>query len=371
MINNTEPPAFLPGLKLAEGFFFEAVEPVIESHFPDLAYSAALIGSGSEVLGFDTVMSSDHHWGPRVMLFLKPEDFAVLNNSLKAALSQQLPPTYRGYSTNYSEPDPEDHGTQLLKPAFPGAINHKVEVFTISGFFFSYLNIDITKGMSLADWLTLPQQKLRSLVSGRIFHDDLGLEQIRNRFTWYPHDVWLYILASCWSRIGQEEHLMGRAGFVNDEIGSALIGARLVRDIMSLAFLMEKEYPPYAKWFGTAFLKLKSSGRLAPVLMNVLHSNSWQDREAYLCAAYRILAEMHNNLKITGPLSTETYQFFGRPFHIIGGERFAKAIAGHISDLEIARLAKQRPIGSIDIFSDNTDLLEDASARLLIKPLYQ
>jgi hypothetical protein len=371
VINSPEPPAFIPGLKLAEGFFFEAVEPVIKSHFPGLAYSAALIGSGSEVLGFDTVMSSDHHWGPRVMLFLKPEDFAVINNSLKAVLIQQLPPIFRGYSTNYSEPDPEDHGTQLLQPAFPGAINHKVEVFTISGFFSGYLNIDINTELDPADWLTLPHQKLRSIISGKVFRDDLGFEKIRERFLWYPRDIWLYILASCWARIGQEEHLMGRAGYVNDEIGSTLIGARLVRDIMRLAFLMEKEYPPYAKWFGTAFSKLKSSKSLTPILSNVLHSNSWQDRETYLCAAYRILAEMHNNLKITGLLSSVTYQFFGRPFHIIGGERFAKAIAGHISDPEIARLAKQRPIGSIDIFSDNTDLLEDASARLLIKSLYQ
>ncbi len=371
MINGTEPPAFIPGLKLAEGFFSEEVKPILESHFTGLQYSAALIGSGSEVLGFDTEMSSDHHWGPRVMLFLKPENFSVMKDNIKFALSKQLLPKFRGYSTSFSEPDPADHGTQLLKPAVSGAINHRVEVFTIPGFFLGYLNIDINKEMSPADWLTLPQQKLRSLVSGRVFHDELGLERIRGQFAWYPHDVWLYILASGWARIGQEEHLMGRAGFVNDEIGSSLIGARLVRDIMRLAFLMEKQYPPYAKWFGTAFSKLKSSERLAPVLTHVLHSYSWQDRETHLCQAYHLLAEMHNNLKITGPLSSETYQFFGRPFQIIGGEKFAKAIAGHINDPDLARLAKQRSIGSIDIFSDNTDLLEDESVRPAIKLLYQ
>jgi hypothetical protein len=35
-----------------------------------------------------------------------------------------------------------------------------------------------------------------------------------------------------WNRIGQEEHLMGRADR-GDEIGSAIIAARLVRDLMS------------------------------------------------------------------------------------------------------------------------------------------
>ena len=53
--------------------------------------------------------------------------------------------------------------------------------------------------------------------------------------------------------------MMGWAGFVGDEIGSALMGSRLVRDIMRLAFLMEREYIPYAKWFGTAFTQLNSA----------------------------------------------------------------------------------------------------------------
>jgi hypothetical protein len=57
---------FVPGLKLAELFYKEAVRPVLLKHFPRLRYSAALIGHGSEVLGFDTERSTDHHWGPRV-----------------------------------------------------------------------------------------------------------------------------------------------------------------------------------------------------------------------------------------------------------------------------------------------------------------
>jgi hypothetical protein len=72
---------------------------------------------------------------------------------------------------------------------------------------------------------------------------------MRERLAYYPRDVWLYLLAAGWARIGQEEHLMGRAGTVGDEVGSALIGARLVRDIMRLAFIMERTYAPCAKWF--------------------------------------------------------------------------------------------------------------------------
>lgn len=63
----------------------------------------------------------------------------------------------------------------------------------------------------------------------------------------YPHDVWLHATAVLWQRVGTEEHLCGRTGLVGDELGSMLIAGRLVRDLMRLAFFMEREYPPYPK----------------------------------------------------------------------------------------------------------------------------
>jgi Domain of unknown function (DUF4037) len=362
---------FVPGLVLAEGFYQDAVKPILASHYPDLRYSAALIGSGSEVLGFDNEMSRDHHWGPRVMLFLSTDDFKVKRDAIRSALSTELPPQYRGYSTNFAPPDPSDHGTQMLRPVTAGPINHRVEIHTFGGFFRGYLNIDIEKPLSPVDWLTLPQQKLRTIIAGRVFHDDLDLESIRSSFAWYPGDVWLYILAALWARIGQEEHLMGRAGDAGDENGSAIIGARIARDIMRLAFLMEKQYPPYAKWFGTAFRQLKCAAMLEPVLTNVLHAESWQEREAGLSTACEIIAELHNTLGITEPVAAQVSPFFSRPFKIIWGEKIALAIVQQIKDPEIMTLTKRSLIGSIDIISDNTDVLEDVSLRPMLKAFYQ
>lgn len=65
---------FIPGIELAGKFYREAVRLTLESDFPALPYSAALIGYGSEALGFDTEMSTGHHWGPRGMLFLRELD---------------------------------------------------------------------------------------------------------------------------------------------------------------------------------------------------------------------------------------------------------------------------------------------------------
>ena len=140
---------------------------------------------------------------------------------------------------------------------------------------------------------------------------------------------------------------------------------------MRLAFLMERKYPPYAKWFGTAFLQLNCAAKLGPALTNALHAGSWQEREAGLCTAFEIIAEMHSSLGITEPVVSTVSEFWGRPFKVIWGEKIAQAIIKHIEDPEIVTLTKRSLIGSIDIFSDNTDLLEDPSLRPILKTLYQ
>ncbi len=50
--------------------------------------------------------------------------------------------------------------------------------------------------------------------------------------------------------------------------------------------------------------------------------------------------------------------FFNRPFKIIRGEKIALAIVQQIKDPEIVPLTKKSLIGSIDIITDNTDVLE-------------
>ena len=105
---------FIKGIELGQMFFEEVVKPIIIDNFSNLKYDAALIGTGSEILGFDDLVSTDHHWGPRFQLFLSDKDFYSYKNELKLVLSENLPYTFRGYSTNWSEPDPTDSNNQFL-----------------------------------------------------------------------------------------------------------------------------------------------------------------------------------------------------------------------------------------------------------------
>src|SRR5947209_3676240 len=100
-------PEFVPGLPLGEQFYREVVQPVLDVGFPDLPHSAALIGSGSEVLGFDTEMSTDHCWGPRVILFLRDEDYGR-RRALDRALGKNLPRAFRGYPTDFAPPSADE-----------------------------------------------------------------------------------------------------------------------------------------------------------------------------------------------------------------------------------------------------------------------
>jgi hypothetical protein len=364
-------PEFIKGLELSGLFFEEAVRPVLSSEFPGLRYAAALLGTGSEVLGFDTEMSADHEWGPRVDLFVGEDDHERASADVLEALRHKLPHRFRGYPTSFTEPDPADKGVRHMAERGGGPVNHKVNVFTPRGFFLYYLAFDIRGEVEPADWLTFPEQKLRTVASGAVFHDEVGLEEQRQKFSYYPRDVWLYQLACAWVRVGQEEHLMGRAGIVGDEIGSALIGARLVRDLMRLCFLMERAYAPYPKWFGTAFARLDCAASLSPSLRAALAADTWQERERRLAHAYERVAEMHNALGLTDPLPTKPRDFFGRPFKVIGLHGFSDALLSRVTDERVRRIAARRPVGGIDLFSDSTDLVSHAPWRATVRKLYE
>jgi hypothetical protein len=363
--------SFVPGLELAHGLFVQHIEPILAAAYPQLRYSAGLIGSGSEVLGFDTPMSADHHWGPRAMLFLEPADVLRLGAEIRALLAQQLPPTYRGYSTHFSAPDALDHGVQRLEAHAGGPINHRVEIDSIAGYVSGYLGMQVAEPITAADWLTFPSQKLRAVGAGGVFRDQLGLRALRERLAWYPHDVWMYLLGCLWTRIGQEEHLVGRSADVGDELGSAILASRLVRDLMRIVFCLQRQYPPYPKWFGHAFVQLPGARELLPEFNAAQQAQSFQQREAALCGAYEAVVEMQRAVGIPIGGDGRTGAFWGRPFRVIHADKIAAAVFATIADAQLATLARTRAIGSIDLLSDNTDLLEDPRLRPQLRALYE
>jgi hypothetical protein len=358
---------FVSGLQLSEALYREAVAPILAREFPGLVHSAARIGTGSDVLGFDTVRSTDHEWGPRLLLFLSETDATTQGPAIVETLRQRLPREIRGYSTNFGPTD--EAGISVLQPVNAGPVEHKVEVTTLSRFLQERLGITSAHKLDVLDWLTFSEQVLLEVTSGAVFHDGLGtLAETRGLLTYYPYDIWLHLLAAQWARISQQEPFVGRTGEVGDELGSALIAADLVQDVMRLGFLMERRYAPYSKWFGSAFARLDCAARLRPPLDAVLAARGWRDRQEHLVHAYEIVAAMHNDLGITEPLSTEASQFHDRPFLVIQAGEFADAIRAQIQDEWVRSLPEA--VGSIDQFVDSTDVLSNTAVRRRAQAIY-
>ena len=113
--------SFLPGLELSQLFYAEVVAPILEKALGGVPYSAALIGWGSEVQGFDTVRSTDHAWGPRMQLFLSSDDFLARVDDLDALLDRELPVEFRGYPVRFAfrRTRRPDTGTRHGPTGFP------------------------------------------------------------------------------------------------------------------------------------------------------------------------------------------------------------------------------------------------------------
>lgn len=359
---------FIPGLELSEAFYLEAARPILDAHFPDLPHSAALLGWSSEVLGYDDAQSTDHSWGTRFYLFLSEADHARYLKPIHRALAENLPREFRGYPTSFGQPD--EVGVRLALQSDTGRIEHAVDCETVRSFFGWYLGSDPRAEITTVDWLTFSEHKLLGVTSGRVFHDGLNeLEAARRRYSYYPDEVWRFLLARQWGKLSENEAFVGRAGATGDELGSAVLAARQVKILMSLCFLLERRYAPYGKWFGRAFSELRAATEMTPALTATLRATHWKEREAHLAAAYETAARVHNALGITRPVHDKVSDYHGRGYLVIHADEFMLALRETISSPEIFRL--RHHVGSVNQFVDSTDLLSKVELCRTLRALYE
>lgn len=313
--------AHISGRELSRTLFEERVRPTLDASMPDLQYSAALLGRGSEVLGFDDAMSTDHDWQARVQIFLTATEYERRAEEVRQALSAVSSGEVQGWSTD-------------------------VPVLNLREFVRQQLGLDIEAELTALDWVTLPEQRLCTFAAATIHHDDAGLAEALGRLHYYPDDVWRFLMIASWWRLHPEANLVGRVGSLGDDLGTSILTARLVHDLMRLCFLLERTYAPYPKWFGTAFSRLDCAPALTPVLSFVLTSPNWQARQEALLTAYGEVTRMHNALGITGPVTTEVVRIWDRPFAVLWGD-FPEALLERITDLDVRRLAERWPMGEV------------------------
>jgi hypothetical protein len=123
---------------------------------------------------------------------------------------------------------------------------------------------------------------------------------------------------------------------------------------MRLTFLIERQYWPYQKWFGTAFAGLALAERLSPLLHAAVDASDHEHRQTALITAYELAARAHNALAITEDVEPTARPFHSRPFPVIGGDRFTDACLAALTDATLRSLPL---VGSVDQFADSTDIV--------------
>jgi hypothetical protein len=339
--------SFVPALELNEAFYREVVSGLLG----DRRHAAALLGWGSDVLGYDTDRSTDHGWGPRLQLFVTDEESVEDARKLLAA---ELPGSFRGWPVTYGWDE--------------SAAEHRVEVSTLGSWLTGQLGVDPRDGLSAIDWLTIPQQRLLGVVRGAVYADPAHrLQPVRDLLARFPPDVRRWLLACQWQRISQEIAFVGRAAEVGDELGSRMLAGRLVQELMRLVFLQTGTYWPYSKWFGTAFAELPDAEALVPILSAAVAATDYPAREGALVQAYRIVAERQNDLGLAEPVDWSIGPYFSRPFLVVHGEFVEACLAG----IEDDRLRGLPLVGSVDQFVDSTDVLSDAWRARKLRAFYE
>jgi hypothetical protein len=330
---------FVPGLELARDFYRDVVSTLVK-----VPHSACLLGEGSEVLGYDSPRSTDHEWGPRLQLFVGADEVSPVLE----IIANGLPAEYRGYPTAWFSLTEQ-------------RVAHHIEISTLHEWLMTHFGIDPRDGLDHADWLGLPQQHLLQLTRGGVFRDDDGeLTKLRTYLRWYPRDVWLWLIASQWHLIANAQPLVGRTLEVSDCRGARLLTYRLGRLIMEMAFLQERRYQPYDKWFGTAFAELEAAATLGPLIDQALDEQPNAKSDSPLSTALIVLAERHNALGITEPVKPTVADFdvhinnAVRPYPVLNTQEFIDATIDAIADPALRNLVR---VGGIDQLTHADDAL--------------
>jgi Domain of unknown function (DUF4037) len=214
----------------------------------------------------------------------------------------------------------------------------------------------------------LTGQAVLEVIGGIVFSDSTRRYRLlRHQLSWYPEEVWRYVVASAWVKLGQELPFVGRCGQTGDNLGSWLVTARLARCVQHLAFLLERTWPPYPKWTSRSLEQLESGSVVAGHLTRVTSALAWEESERTLAQATVTLIrrQAEVGLPVVEPV---TIPFFDRPFLTVN-PAVAEALTFGLTDPWLRRLPVG--IGSIEQWCDNADLLAHPERRIKALGLYR
>lgn len=252
----------MKGIEIAEKFYEEFGRPMLSEQFPDLLTKIAvgLVGSGSECLGFDDEISTDHDFEPGFCIFIPGEDIVDRKTAFQLERAYSgLPKEFMGLKrSNLSPVGGNRHG-----------------VIRIDEFFIGKVGCSDGR-LTSRDWLTIPESYLLEATNGKIFFDGYGeFSRIRASLSDMPEDVRLKRLAGNLITMAQAGQYNYSRCLSHDETGAAQLAVcEFVKGAMAVIFLLNKKYQPYYKWSFRAMRQLDKFSALADTLEFLLMSEN-------------------------------------------------------------------------------------------------
>ena len=166
----------MKGIELSKEYFEAFGKEVLETEFsaalPLLA--VGLVGGGSECLGFDDEVSTDHDFEPGFCIFLPDEETVDRRTAfLLERAYAKLPKEFMGFKRSPLNPvGGNRHGVIRMEDFFLEKVGSR------------------DGRLSLGQWFSVPEQGLLEATSGAVFFDNLGkFSEIRKRLGYFPEDI--------------------------------------------------------------------------------------------------------------------------------------------------------------------------------------
>lgn len=260
------------GIQICEKYFNNFGLPVLKRNFKEYLnnISCGLFGEGSECLGFDDGLSTDHDFGPSFVIITKdlPEEVV---NKLKEAY-RNLPKTFMGYTR---EETAEAIGRVGVIP---------IEQYLIKSTGFDH----IPKG---EEWFGTRDEDLLLATNGKVFFDPSGfLWEIRKTIQGQQPEYVFF------AKLSFQMELMAKHGqyaypraLSREEYTTALIAkAEFLKAAMRAIHLLKRRYAPYEKWLRKSLDTIKGFEKEKALIDEITHNARQQDNIEKLCS---LLAE--------------------------------------------------------------------------------
>jgi hypothetical protein len=278
-----------------------------------------------------------------------------------------FPYGYKGYSVNFSAPDLDDNGVRCPKWITEGIVSPLIFIHTLDGYLSDYLGTADLDNLTELDWLSFSEHRLLALTSGKIFTDGLEIQKTLDKLSFYPDAVKLYLIASNWSLIAEEQAYVRRCFDVGDVLGSIIVCGRIADRLMRLAFLYCVKYAPYSKWFGTAFSKLPINDKIKHSIFCAVTAQNIEERENHIVTAQKQMSDIHNQSGYTEPVDVRIESYFERNIKVIFADKITSAITKKLS----GTIFEHYPlIGTLSSVPNFTNIFDDPHCRSNIKMLY-